>query len=121
MRKVPSVCSYFVIASGTSTTQVRAIADHITEQLKHKGQRRWHVEGEREGLWILLDYGDVVAHVFLEEMRRFYRLERLWGDRPQARYAEGPKKGVKKARRKKVVRRKKKAAPRRRKAVRRKR
>ena len=98
MRKVSGVCDYFVIASGASTTQVRAIADHISKKLKESGERLWHIEGQREALWILLDYGDVVAHVFLEETRRFYDLERLWDDAPQERFEE-PK--VKKAKPKK--------------------
>ena len=80
MRKLPSVCDYFVIASGTSTTQVRAIADNIVKKLKEKGEKLWHMEGEREALWILLDFGDVVAHIFTEDTRRFYDLERLWSD-----------------------------------------
>ena len=88
IRKVPSLSSYFVLASGGSTTQVKSIADNIRKQLKEKGQRLWHAEGEREALWILLDYGDVVAHVFDDETRRFYDLERLWGDVPQKRFKE---------------------------------
>lgn len=88
MRKMPGVCDYFVIASGTSTTQVRAIADHIARQLREKGERIRHSEGEREGLWVLLDCGDVVSHVFLDRTRRFYDLERLWADAPQARFKE---------------------------------
>jgi ribosome-associated protein len=83
MRKIPSVSDYFVIASGSSTTQVRAISDNIIDVLREKGERVWHVEGAREALWILLDCGDVVAHVFLEETRRFYGLERLWGKVPK--------------------------------------
>ena len=82
MKKMSSVCDYFVIASGASTTQVRAIADHIQEKLAEVLQKRWHIEGEREASWILLDYGDVVAHIFLEDTRRFYDLERLWGKAP---------------------------------------
>jgi ribosome-associated protein len=98
-----SVCDYFVIASGTSTTQVRAIADHITRQLKEKGERIWHMEGAREAIWILLDCGDVVCHIFLDQTRRFYDLERLWSDAPQTRYKESaPKKRAKP--RKKIVR-----------------
>ena len=91
MRKIPSIADYFVIASGTSTTQTRAIADHIEKVMKDSGGRVWHSEGKREALWILLDCGDVVAHVFYEETRRFYDLERLWGDAPQERFKE-PKK-----------------------------
>ena len=103
MRKMSSVCDYFVIASGTSTTQVRAIADHIARQLKEKGERIWHMEGAREAIWILLDCGDVVCHIFLDQTRRFYDLERLWSDAPQTRFKESaPKKRPKT--RKKIVR-----------------
>jgi len=88
MRKIPSVCDYFMIASGASTTQVRAISENIIEKLAKRGERVWHVEGEREALWILLDYGDVVAHVFNEDTRRFYELERLWGSVPSRKFRE---------------------------------
>lgn len=94
MRKMPSVCDYFVIASGRSTTQARAISDNIIEKLGKEGERLLHSEGEREALWILLDYGDVIVHVFTNEMRRFYELERLWGDVPQEKFKARPvKKG----------------------------
>lgn len=86
MRKIPSVSDYFVIVSGASTTQARAISDNIVEKLKIKGEKLWHIEGEREALWILLDYGDVVAHVFIDETRKFYELERLWGEVPQKKF-----------------------------------
>ena len=73
------VCSYFVIASGKSTTQVRALADNVEEQLKkHYELAPVRCEGLREGRWGVLDYGDVVVHVFNEESRLFYYLERLW-------------------------------------------
>ena len=85
MRRIPSVSDYFVIASGTSTTQVRAISDNIIDILKEKGERAWHVEGAREALWILLDFGDVVAHIFIDQKRRFYNLEKLWGGVPKKR------------------------------------
>jgi ribosome-associated protein len=88
MRKVPSVCDWFVVSSGTSTTHVRAISDSIIRKLKEKGQRPWHVEGEPDASWVLIDYGDVVAHVFLEETRRFYNLEKLWREAPQEHYKE---------------------------------
>lgn len=89
MRKFPSVCDYFIIASGTSTTQVRAISDNIARKLRDKGERIWHIEGEREALWVLLDFGDVVAHVFCEETRRYYHLEKLWSEAPQEKFVEG--------------------------------
>jgi iojap-like ribosome-associated protein len=96
MRKIPSVADYFVVASGSSTTQVRAISDNIVDVLKEKGERVWHTEGAREALWILLDCGDVVAHVFLEETRRFYSLEKLWGGVPKKKLSRSkPKKRVK--------------------------
>jgi len=92
MRKMPGVCDYFVIASGASTTQVRAIADNIALKLKEAKERCWHIEGQREASWILLDYGDVVAHIFLEETRRFYELERLWSDAPLTHFKETKRK-----------------------------
>lgn len=73
------VCSYFVIASGRSTTQVRALCDNVEEQLKkHHELAPVRAEGIKEGRWGVLDYGDVVVHVFNEESRLFYYLERLW-------------------------------------------
>ena len=102
MKKMSSVCDYFVVASGTSTTHVRALSDNIVRVLKLKGQSLWHIEGEREASWILLDFGDVVCHLFLEEMRAFYNLEKLWGEAPQERFEEPkPKK------KKRVIRKKK--------------
>jgi iojap-like ribosome-associated protein len=107
MRKVPSVSNYFVIASGSSTTQVRAISDNIIDVLREKGERVWHTEGAREALWVLLDCGDVVAHVFLDQTRRFYELEKLWGGVPKKRFTEAktkPRVGTR-ARPKKAVKR----------------
>ena len=72
------VCSYFVIASGKSTTQVRALGDAVEEALKKQGIEPVRSEGLREGRWGVLDYGDVVVHIFNEESRLFYYLERLW-------------------------------------------
>ncbi len=110
MRKMSGVCDYFVIASGTSTTQVRAIADNIARQLKEKGERIRHTEGQREAIWILLDCGDVVCHIFLDQTRRFYDLERLWSDAPQARFKENAPKKRPKPRKKavRIVKRRKK-------------
>ena len=72
------MCSYFVIASGTSTTQVRALGDHLEEELEKKGIKALRKEGLREGRWGVLDYGDVIVHIFNDESRLFYYLERLW-------------------------------------------
>lgn len=73
-----SLAEYFVIASCPSTTQVRACADEVEEQLEEAGEELLHSEGYRGGEWILLDYGDVVVHVMYAETRNFYDIERLW-------------------------------------------
>ena len=105
MKKMSSVCDWFVIASGTSTPHVRAIADNIIKVLKEKRLNPWHVEGRREASWILVDYGDVVCHVFLEDTRSYYNLEKLWSSAPMERYKESVKK--KKAPRRKSAKRSK--------------
>jgi len=76
-----AVCNYFVICHGTSKTQVEAIADSVQEEvLRHEGGKPWHKEGFENAEWILLDYVDVVVHIFNEETRLFYNLESLWAD-----------------------------------------
>ena len=86
MRRPSLFCDYFVIVSGTSSRHVRAISDNIEEKTRQKGIRTLHVEGYGEGSWVLLDYGDIVAHVFTQEVREFYDLERLWSDAPRRRF-----------------------------------
>lgn len=78
VEKVSTVADYFVVCTGTSTTQVKAIADSIEHALEQEGVAQPRIEGGREGRWILLDYGPVVVHVMLDEEREFYGLERLW-------------------------------------------
>ena len=80
--QVTDFTDYFLICSGTSDRQVQAIADAIQERLRAEKVRPLHVEGYSRAQWVLLDYGDLVVHVFQEEPRRFYALERLWGDAP---------------------------------------
>ncbi len=80
MRGLMSSTDFFVVCSANTATQVRAIADNIEEKLEEEGISFNHKEGYREGEWVLLDYGDVVAHVFQQESREYYALERLWGD-----------------------------------------
>ena len=82
LRGITSITDYFVICSGDADIQVKAIAKSIVEGLKQEDFDIWHMEGFETGRWILLDYVDVVVHVFLEEAREFYGLERLWGDAP---------------------------------------
>jgi len=77
---VSDFTDYFLICSGTSERQVQAISEAIQESLAAEGVRPLHVEGQRSGNWVLLDYGDLVAHVFQPEPRSFYGLERLWSD-----------------------------------------
>ena len=77
---VSDATDYFVIASGTSDTHVRAIAEHVLAELKKEGVRAHHVEGLQQGRWVLLDYIDFVVHIFHPVLREFYQLERLWSD-----------------------------------------
>ena len=80
MAELTTATDYFVICSANTATQVRAIADNIEDELEKQGKSFLHKEGYREGEWVLLDYGECVAHVFMTESREFYALERLWGD-----------------------------------------
>lgn len=80
LRHVSSATDYFVIATGRSDVQVKAIAEHVLDSAKAAGVRPEHVEGRDEGRWVLLDYIDYVVHVFHAPVREFYRLEALWGD-----------------------------------------
>ena len=82
VQRVSSVTDYFLICSGKSTTHLQTITDAIRGELKGEGVQLRHAEGVAESGWILLDYGDVLMHVFLEETRAYYALERLWGDAP---------------------------------------
>ena len=77
-----TVATYLVIASGDSVRQVKAIAEAVDEALDAQGARLLRSEGLEHGRWVLLDYGDVVVHVFHREAREFYRIERLWADAP---------------------------------------
>jgi ribosome-associated protein len=74
------VADFFLICSGSSEPQVKAIAEAVEEKLRECGARPWHVEGREFRRWVLLDYVDVVVHVFHERTREYYLLERLWGD-----------------------------------------
>ncbi len=83
MHQVSGVADYFVVCTGSSDLQVKAICDAVDERIKqHADERPWHTEGYEHRQWVLLDYVDLVVHVFLTEKRAFYDLERLWGDAP---------------------------------------
>jgi ribosome-associated protein len=78
--KLTSFTDHFVIASGRSTRQVQAIAEGVVAAIRAGGSRELSLEGEAEGRWVVVDWGDVVAHVFYQPLRQFYNLEKLWGD-----------------------------------------
>ena len=78
--KITTLAEYFVICTGTSNTQINALCDEVEKELDQLGEQPIHREGYRGGTWVLLDYGCVAIHVFNEEARAFYGLERLWSD-----------------------------------------
>ena len=81
LRELEAVSDFFIIVSAASEVQVKAIADHVEDVLREQsGVKPWHVEGLDGRRWVLLDYVDVVVHVFHEKTREYYLLERLWGD-----------------------------------------
>ncbi|MFC1703836.1 ribosome silencing factor [Candidatus Omnitrophota bacterium] len=82
MREIANFCDYFVICSGTSDRQVRAIARAVEDGLRKKKFRVYHREGLSQATWVVLDLGDVVLHVFDKETREFYQLDHLWQDAP---------------------------------------
>lgn len=90
LRGLTSTCDFFVIATGTSDVQVKAVADAIKNGMADEGEKAWHVEGYEGKRWILLDFVDVVVHVFDEETRDYYQLERLWGDAQQRTFEDEP-------------------------------
>jgi ribosome-associated protein len=80
LRTVDGVADFFLICSANSELQVKAIAEAVEERLREQGARPWHVEGREGWRWVLLDYVEVVVHVFHHRTREYYLLERLWGD-----------------------------------------
>jgi ribosome-associated protein len=89
VRDLTIVADYFVIASATNTTHVKALADEVEYVLNEtKKLKPTHVEGYQYANWIVLDYGDVVVHIFFEETRNYYNLERLWSDGEQLNIEE---------------------------------
>lgn len=83
LRGISSATDHFVVASGRSDTQVKAVADNVIDEMKQEGQRPAHIEGLQGGRWVLVDFIDVVVHVFHPQARDFYQLENLWGDAPR--------------------------------------
>ena len=84
LTELSDVCDYFVLATGTNNRQVDSIVDEIEEKVAEAcGEHPFSIEGREQKIWMLMDYGSVVVHVFTPEARDFYRLEKLWGDAPQ--------------------------------------
>ena len=92
MRKVSSITDFFVIASASSTKRCQTIAETIETGLSGKKESVSKIEGYNEGLWVLIDAYDVVAHIFYGDVRRFYNLEGLWGDAPRIKLCHKKKK-----------------------------
>jgi len=88
LRKLASFADFFVICSADSDVQVKAIADDVDRSLRDEGMKCWHKEGYQALNWVLLDYVDVVVHVFKKDAREFYNLEKLWGDARFERLAD---------------------------------
>ncbi len=88
LRGLTTSCDYFMICHGNSEVQAGAIAEAIARGLRADGDRVWHIEGAEARQWILLDYVDVVIHVFDKKRRDYYQLERLWGDAPVETYED---------------------------------
>ena len=82
VRGVTTIAEYMVICTGTSDTHLRSLCDEVEKKMEEAGERVWHREGYRGDTWIVMDFCGVIVHVFTAEQRKFYDLERLWGDAP---------------------------------------
>ncbi|MEG1687350.1 MAG: ribosome silencing factor [Angelakisella sp.] len=83
IKELTTIGDYFVVAAGNSNTQVKALASEVEDQLSKLGIEPKRVEGTQSALWILMDYYDVIVHIFYKETREFYSIERLWNDAPR--------------------------------------
>ena len=94
--ELTTLADYFVICTASSTTQIKALSDVCEEAMERNGERVHHIEGHRGGTWVLMDFSSVVVHIFMDEARKFYDLERLWGDaqeedlRPVLKHTQRP-------------------------------
>lgn len=95
LKDLTILTDYFIICSGDSTTQVRAIVEYIEENLGKAGFKPLSIEGLSYSHWVLMDYGDIIVHVFEEETRHYYELEKLWLDAPMIEVEETKGKGIK--------------------------
>jgi ribosome-associated protein len=90
--ELTSIADYFLIAGGNSSRQVQAIGRHLNRKMRDMGFKAYGMEGEKEGHWILMDYGDIVIHIFYQPVREFYNLEGLWIEAPRRALDEENKK-----------------------------
>lgn len=81
--ELSSFADFFLILSGLNERHVEALVNGMSRSMRDHGRKPHHIEGETENRWVLLDYGDVVVHVFLQELRKFYQIEKLWADAPE--------------------------------------
>ncbi|MEN2993780.1 MAG: ribosome silencing factor [Thermodesulfovibrio sp.] len=88
LKDLTIITDYFVICSAESTTQVKALTEYLQESMEKEGYTPYGIEGFSYAHWVLMDYGDVIVHIFLEETRRYYDLERLWLDAPRIKIEE---------------------------------
>jgi ribosome-associated protein len=88
LRKVTDVTRFFILCTGTSSAQVKAIADHVIDKCEQTGVSVYNVEGYESLRWVLLDMIDMVVHIFQPDVRDYYQLERLWGDAPAERLTD---------------------------------
>ena len=89
--ELTTLADYFVLCAATSSTQVKAMSDACEEAMEKNGEQVHHIEGHRGGTWLLMDFSSVVVHVFTDEARKFYDLERLWGDAQEIDLAQALK------------------------------
>ena len=92
-QELTTLADYFVLCTATSTTQVKAMSDACEEAMEQQGETVHHIEGHRDGAWLLMDFSCVIVHVFTDEARKFYDLERLWGDAQEVDLTEILKEG----------------------------
>ncbi len=88
LRGVSSMADFFIICHGSSSRQVTAISDSLEKAVRNSGMKNYHTEGQRGGRWVLVDLGDIVVHVFSEDAREFYALEKLWVDARELKSSE---------------------------------
>ena len=87
-QELTTLADYFVLCTATSTTQVKAMSDACEEAMEKQGEAVHHIEGHRDGAWLLMDFSCVIVHVFTDEARKFYDLERLWADAQEVDLSE---------------------------------